>query len=381
MPLKVEKRPDTGSLWIVGTVRPAGEVKGIRVRRRAGSDDPDLAREEAAALEAQLLRNVWHGEKPISRGFSAAALSYLKHEARSEGTKALVRRLTLHFRDTSVDKIGQEAVDRARGALLRPDATAGTVRRNLIVPLRAILLHAAKRKWCSAPSFDVPAEGKGRITFLLPEQVQALVTAASPHLRPMLLFMVCTGCRLGEVLRLEWTEVDLLGARVLLWEGETKSGSRRVVSLTPAAVAALASIEGQAGEVFRNRHGDPYRQTAKGGGGQIRKAWANACRRAGLPGEAAVKERPDRTSRVTTFAPVFMPHHLRHTWATWHYALRRDLLLLKTEGGWATTLLAERYAHLMPAGHEENIRSVGASKVKDTRPPTVSGKSRSWPDF
>jgi integrase len=31
--------------------------------------------------------------------------------------------------------------------------------------------------------------------------------------------------------------------------------------------------------------------------------------------------------------PELTPHDLRHTWASWHYALNRDLLLLKVEGG------------------------------------------------
>src|SRR6185437_16248327 len=60
MPLRVVTRSDTGTLWIVGTVRPAGAAQGIRVRRRAGADSAALAREEAAAIESDLLRAAWH---------------------------------------------------------------------------------------------------------------------------------------------------------------------------------------------------------------------------------------------------------------------------------------------------------------------------------
>ena len=49
------------------------------------------------------------------------------------------------------------------------------------------------------------------------------------------------------------------------------------------------------------------------------------------------------------------PHALRHTWASWHYALHRDPLRLRAEGGWSSLALVERYAHLMPAGHEAAI--------------------------
>jgi integrase len=359
MPLKVERRKDTGTLWIVGTVKPAGQTQGVRVRRRAGSDDPALAREEAAALEAQLLRNVWHGEKAVARGFGAAALSYLKHQERSPGSKALVRRLLLHFRDTNLDKIGQEAVDKARAALLRPGASPATVRRNLIVPLRAIMIHAAKRKWCQAPSFDLPAEPKGRTTFLLPYQAEALMEAAAPHLRPLILFLLGTGCRLGEALRLQWADTDLQAARVILWEGETKSGTRRVAHLPPAVVASMAGLKREHERVFLTQKGEGYRLTQDGkGGGQTKRAWATACRKAELPGKLKERRRSDRPSRALDFEPDFSPHHLRHTWATWHYALHRDLLRLKVEGGWSSTALVERYAHIMPSGHEDAIRRV-----------------------
>jgi integrase len=51
------------------------------------------------------------------------------------------------------------------------------------------------------------------------------------------------------------------------------------------------------------------------------------------------------------------PHDLRHSWASWHYALHRDLLALKIEGGWSSVALVERYAHLMPTGLEAEIRA------------------------
>jgi integrase len=256
-----------------------------------------------------------------------------------------------------LDKIGQEAVDKARATILEPDASPGTVRRNLITPLRAIMVHAAKRRWCQMPHFDLPTEPRGRTTFLMPAQADALLSAAAPHLRPLLLFLLGTGCRLGEALALEWSDVDLQAGRVILWEGETKSGARRVAFLPPAVVASMALLERPADQVFLTRTKAPYRLTRDGkGGGQIKRAWATACRLAELPGKVTSRARPDRPSRALGFDPDFTPHHLRHTWATWHYALHRDLLRLKVEGGWSSTALVERYAHIMPVGHEDAIR-------------------------
>jgi integrase len=337
MSLVAAVRKDTNTIWITGTVRPANAKEGVRIRRRAGSDSLKLAREEARTLEAEILRNAWYGERRGTRGFSAAAISYISHEDRSTGTQKLVDRLIAHFGETPLSAITQEAVDEARKVVLRAGAEPATVKRNLIVPLRAVLIHAAKRGWCDVPQFDIPTESKGRTVFLLPAEVEALIAASAPHLQPLLRFLVCTGCRMSEALRLDWRDVDLNAARAILWEGETKGGGRRVVSLPPRVVEALAGLPRRAGVVFLDHKGLAYRDSSEYGG-QIKTAWATACRKAQLSDVG--------------------PHHLRHTWASWHYATHRDLLLLKNEGGWASTALVERYAHIMPSGFDDEINSV-----------------------
>ncbi|MBD0274489.1 MAG: hypothetical protein ICV73_21460, partial [Acetobacteraceae bacterium] len=52
------------------------------------------------------------------------------------------------------------------------------------------------------------------------------------------------------------------------------------------------------------------------------------------------------------------PHVLRHTWASWHYAVHRDVLLLKAEGDWEDVKLVERYAKLVPEALVPEILAV-----------------------
>src|ERR1700751_4665894 len=87
MPLTVIRRKSTGALTIAGT------VAGTRIRRRAQSNDPKLAAEEAATIEANLLRAAWHGERRRDRSFAEAALSYLDAAPRSPNHKARIHRL------------------------------------------------------------------------------------------------------------------------------------------------------------------------------------------------------------------------------------------------------------------------------------------------
>jgi integrase len=203
------------------------------------------------------------------------------------------------------------------------------------VPLRAVLLNAHRLGWCDPPHFQIPREPQGRTRYLLPAEAERLILAAAPHLKPLLIFLLCTGARMSEALELEWRDVDLIGRRAIFWR--TKGGSRRIALISERVVICLAPAA-MGAKVFRTNTGAAYADRARQGGGQIKTAWKAALRRAQLP-------------------PEITPHDLRHTWASWHYAVHRDLLALKIEGGWSSVALVERYAHLMPAGHEAGIEA------------------------
>ena len=142
---------------------------------------------------------------------------------------------------------------------------------------------------------------------------------------------------MAEALELEWQDIDLAGGKAILWPNMTKARTRRLVHLSPRVVAALAALPNREGRVIRRPDGKPYADRHRQGGGQVKTAWRAALRRARLD-------------------PTLRPHDLRHTWASWHYVLYKDLLRLRVEGGWASVALVERYAHLMPDHHAEAIK-------------------------
>jgi integrase len=367
MPLRITRRNGNGALTISGRIHYAdGTIR--RIRQRAQSDQRAIAEEEAAALEARLLRDAWHGERPGRRSFAAAVTSYLKAAPRAEGDKKRLHRILRALGDVSLAEVDQAAVDRVRDRMLAPDAAPATVRRGVVTPIRAVLRHAARRGWCARPDFEVPREGEGRTNFLLPGEAEQLIAAAAPHVQPILIVLLCTGARLAEVLELDWREVDLGAGRATFWQ-KGRPRRRRLAQLPPRAVAALASLPHREGAVFRwetmrphiadrlgavRRDGQALRAAAyadrnREGGGQIKTAWRGAVKRAGLT------------------ATGVTPHDLRHSWASWHYAVNRDLLLLKQEGGWHSVTLVERYAHLLPSGQEAAIRAFWGLAAIDSR--------------
>jgi integrase len=140
----------------------------------------------------------------------------------------------------------------------------------------------------------------------MPDEAERLIAAASPHLQPLLIFLIGIGARMGEAIHLNWDDcsVDLTGGRVIFWADRTKAKKRRVAVLPPRVVVALANLPHREGSVFLRPDGQPYGDRRGKYGGHIKTAFAATLRRAGLN-------------------PELTPHACKHTWATWHYALHK----------------------------------------------------------
>jgi integrase len=340
--LTVVTRAGTKALYLRGTIR------GHRIFESAGTDSPQLAEEARSTREAELYRAAVYGEKP-STPFAAAALSYLSTEARSAGTKNRVGRIVRHFGASLVcEALDQAAIDKACAALCRPGAAPATKLREVIAPTKAILSHAARRGWCAIPTFEAVKGGRKRTDWMTPAEAEAMIEGAHEKFRSLLTFLFCTGARVNEVIGLDWCDVDLQHGRAVFRGARddaglrgTKNGLDRIVDLPPRAIAALANLKERKGRVFRRvRGGDAYRDTndsrTTAYGNQIAKSWRAALKCGGI-------------IRHLT------PHHARHTWATWQYAVHRDLLMLRDRGGWASVDQVERYAKLAPEGMAESI--------------------------
>src|SRR5436305_12125892 len=105
--LRVIRRKDTDTLQIVGS------VGGMRIRRAAGTANKKLAKEAATALEADILRTSWHGERKGSRTFGEAVISYARaQERRTPELKRLERLTKAVGENTLLRTIDQDTVSR-----------------------------------------------------------------------------------------------------------------------------------------------------------------------------------------------------------------------------------------------------------------------------
>lgn len=339
MPLTVYQRADRpgGTLQISGIVQlPDG--RKIQIRRSAGTASRRLATEAAAALEAKLLRDAYHGERRGARSYAEALDEWLSAAPRSPQDQWRHRRVHAAIGpDVTLADINQELVNRVRRQLLAADAKASTIIRQVISPIRTIAIFAADQGWCDRPHFVKPRQPKGRTLFLLPAEADRAHDAFRlQHHQALFLLALDTGARISEVLDAAWTDVDLNGGRINFIH--TKSYAPRMgVPLSPRTVAALAALPYRDGVVIHSRYGEGY---------SIGPPGARAARL------SAVFRRAMQSAHLST---AITPHVLRHTWASWHYAQHRDLLRLQQDGGWAEINQVVRYAHLMPAGFEAEI--------------------------
>lgn len=278
-------------------------------------------------------------------------VAYLEAREHSDMTKMYLSRLVNFFKDVRLIDITQYKVDEAYKHVLRDGihASPATKIRGVLTPLKAVLEFSAIRKWCDRPAFERPKIPKNRTVFLKPDEVVRIISEASEHLKPLLIFLAGTGVRVSEALELEWKDVDLTGRVAVVWQ---KQGTERFVNLPPVIMQMLERLPHRSGRVFRPQHhgkvGAGYYDSGRNSGGQFKKGWAGACKRAGMPGRERVWVPKGQKSERRQFVPEYTPHSLRHTWATWHYCLHHDLLLLKEEGGWDTIAIVTRYAKKMP---------------------------------
>ena len=210
----------------------------------------------------------------------------------------------------------QETLDFVLGALRERGNSNATINRKMAA-LSKLLRKAHKMGDIhSLPEFRRQKERAGRIRFLEPGEERLLFSAIekrSPDAHRLAVFLVDTGCRLGEALGLIWNDVS--GDRVTFWL--TKSGRSRTIPLTQRAKASIPRSVGGKG---------PFKMLKDA---QFRAIWNEAKQEVGLGTDEQV-----------------VPHILRHTCASRLVQGGVDIRRVQMWLGHQTLQMTMRYAHL-----------------------------------
>ncbi|WP_426753906.1 tyrosine-type recombinase/integrase [Myxococcus sp. Y35] len=185
---------------------------------------------------------------------------------------------------------------------------------------------------------------KPAFDFLTFEEAERLLNAAEPEWRTLVLLALKTGLRHGELIGLQWSDVDLkrgkLQVRRSIWQGVTglpKGGRGRTVDLPGSVVDALKGHRHLRGPyVFCQPDGQPL--TAS----MTEHRLSRAVSQAGISREQG---------RITW-------HDLRHTYGS-HLAMRGvPLKVIQELMGHATIEMTMRYAHLAPEARESAVQQL-----------------------
>lgn len=212
---------------------------------------------------------------------------------------------------------------------------------NQLAVLRS-LLNVAKR-WMlisQVPEYRELKVAETKVQFLTADQTRRLAEAAQPQWRSMIVFCLNTGLRIGELIALQWGDVNLASSSLLVqrnaWRehlGSPKGGKNREVALNAAAMAALHDTVGLS-PVWVFPHADGSRLSHA----MCRRPLQNSCKYAGLP--------------------TVQWHALRHTFASHLVASGTPLRAVQRLLGHANYGTTERYAHLAPRALHDAVDSL-----------------------
>jgi integrase len=170
-------------------------------------------------------------------------------------------------------------------------ASNGTINRELAVLGRMLKLAYEHNRLARLPVLRKLTEAPPRQGFFEPEAFAAVRHRLTPDLQVAATIMYVYGWRLREVLTLERRQLDLTAGTLSLDPGATKNGEGRVVALTAdlvvlltEQVARVKALERDAKRIVPALFPHLTGRLAGRRRDDFRRAWATACKAAGVPG-------------------------------------------------------------------------------------------------
>jgi integrase len=206
----------------------------------------------------------------------------LRHDREGNPRLDKVVRLDGFFEGFKANEIDADLIRKFKAGEQAKGLANASINRSLAALKRMFRLAKQGEKLSNVPHFQMLKEARPRQGFFEREQYDKLLRELPGYLRLPLAFGYFTGMREGEILAIDWDQVDLLGGVIRLRAGETKNDEAREVPVVPELRTLV--IEQHA----KRQPECPYvcfRLDRKGRAVQIRgfrKAWYSACVRCGL---------------------------------------------------------------------------------------------------
>ncbi len=313
--MSLYERKDSSVYWV--KLHHGGKI----VQRSTGTADKVKAQEYHDRLKSSLWEQERLGVRPRYSWQQAAGrwIEETSHKATHHQDIAKLKWLHPILGVLMLDEVNLDVIAHLKTVRLKEVGRSTTNRYLALV--RAILKRAVEEwDWLEkAPKVKLFKEADGRVRFITPVQVEALLRELPAHQQDMVLFALQTGLRQSNVFKLEWSQVNLEQAH--MWVNAADSKNRKSIAV-PLNREALGVLHRQLGK-------HPVRVFTFAGkpiANANTRVWRRALKRAGIED--------------------FRWHDLRHTWASWHRMQGTPTHELQRLGGWKTGAMVERYAHL-----------------------------------
>lgn len=233
--------------------------------------------------------------------------------------------------------------------------------------LARITMFSGVPLWLGAISpideIELPDGSEERERFLEYAEADALLASAAtlpvhgddllrlPDLVDLITLALNTGLRFGELMRLEWADISLTHAFLIVREERRrKTGGRVPLNQTVLATLRVRNTRRQKGE---HRVFSPER-TGKDGC-ILRRLYAEAVDACGL----------NKDSTSARDKVVF--HTLRHTFGSWLAMASTDIYRIKNLMRHKTIKMTMRYAHLLPDATRDAVENLRPETSQDVK--------------
>ena len=210
----------------------------------------------------------------------------------------------------------------------------------IVAIIRHMLNYAVKLNYLDKNplqgKIDMLKESNDRWIYLTPQEVQKIKQYLSKTYHDLFNFLLYTGLRLGDALRLKWEDVNFEKEFIFVRGSKTKGGKDFSIPLNKEVIRVLENRLQQTKEKIekkikkKNIEVDKKDRIFKHSDSEFRRAFKRALEKAGLPTSIRI-------------------HDLRHTFASWLAMSGVPIQQIQMLLGHAEITMTLRYAHLNPS--------------------------------
>jgi integrase len=318
-------------------------VNGIRVRESTRTKDKALAETKHALVHADMLKGSWGiGKKPsytLKEAFDKSIRGHWKDDKSAFKVTQNWTLLSMYLDvNKDVSSVTLDVIEEVREALIKLGNSGATINRKFAVLRTLLKLCVKEGKLTHAPYIKLEKESLPRHRELSEKEEADMMSffAADPYQSQkigLFEFLLSSGNRLSEALKLTWFDVDF--KRNVVRFPDTKSG----VTLYKPMTAVMK-------RVLESRKGLPVPFPYKVKAAEV--AW-------------------DKMRSALGYAddPTFVIHSLRHTCASRLVASGMDLMRVQMWMGHKSYETTRGYAQLSSDHLKDVVNAIDSSKQFD----------------